>query len=171
MTGLKHYGYISFMTNPRVSDESHAGNLSFLDQRTKLEEHAKALGGFSYIFAESEANTGSVQGSHNCGNQAFAVMLKSLVAGDTVHIYSWKCLINSSNMGAMGLDILDKLRQIKEVGVNVYFVYEKIGITTPSDKLTLTVQVAMAQYDYDMIQENLTSGPKPSCCSSSSSGC
>jgi DNA invertase Pin-like site-specific DNA recombinase len=144
----KHYGYISFMKNPRISDESKADNVSLDEQRRILE--AKTKGGFTYVYSEADASTGHVRSSSTISRPAFDILISTLQKGDVVHIYSWFCLIIGSQMQRMSIDICNTLAKIHDAGASVCFVKEQISTTTPQGKLTITNLIASAQYDYDV---------------------
>jgi DNA invertase Pin-like site-specific DNA recombinase len=158
----RSYAYISFMKNPRVSDESKADNVSLDVQRQKLEEHIK---GFDYVYSEAHANTGEIRSSNTVSRPALDILINSLKSGDTVYIYSWFCLIIGSQMQRMSVDICNALSRIHDTGATVHFVKEQLNTGTAQGKLTITTIVAAAQYDYDVSSQAkvCNSNVQPAC--------
>lgn len=90
-----------------------------------------------------------VQHIHD-GQSTFAldVMIDKLIHGDTVYLWSWRCLpVTTTNLP---LQVLSIVNRIRSRGAELCCVQENLDTSSPNDRLTLTQLTAFEQFNLDV---------------------
>jgi DNA invertase Pin-like site-specific DNA recombinase len=130
------------------------------DQQGTLENKFRGTG-FKYIFSEDCSTSINNIKTENTllppKRATFEMVLTNLKKGDVVVIWSWMNLIDFDRKTWATFDVLARVALIHQLGASVMFVNENIETRTAAGRLTLSSLISAEQYNFDRIEEGVTS--------------
>ena len=126
--------------------------VSTVDQTTENQIREIASGGFSITKARTIAETvsGSVAASARVG---FGQLLNKLESGDVLVV------TKLDRLGRNAMDVRATVEGLTSMGVRVHcLALGGVDLTSPAGKMTMSVVVAMAEFERDLLIERTRSG-------------